>query len=88
MASPHQRDGNADETRTADKFHLQAGGRAHDRVQRHHTCQTAGNEHGDDDGARIGNAGIDGGRGADAERAHLITELGAPDQHPDEKTHD
>jgi hypothetical protein len=54
----HQRHRDADKAGTADEIHLQAGRRAHDRVERHHAGQRARQQHGDDDDARIGNAGI------------------------------
>ena len=88
MRAAHQRHGDADEAGAGDEVERDVVLVAHDRVQRHHAGERAGDQHGDDDDARLGDAGVARGLRAEAHGAHLVAELGAPDQHPDDEGHD
>jgi len=48
MLTPHQGDGDADETGAAGEFKLHALLVAHDRIERHHAGESTGNQHCDD----------------------------------------
>jgi hypothetical protein len=85
MRAAHQRHRDADEARPGDEIELQAVLVAHHRVERHHAGERARDHHGDDDDARLADAGIARRLGAVALGADLVAEPRAPDQHPDQK---
>ena len=85
MRTAHQRHRDADEAGARDEIELHAVLRTHDRVQRHHAGQRAGNQHGDDDDARFRNARIARRLGREAHGANLVAERRAPDQQPNEQ---
>ena len=88
MRAAHQRHRDADEAGAGDEIERDVVLVAHDRVERHHAGQRAGDHHGDDDDAAFRNAGIARRLRAEAQGADLVAELGAPDQQPDQEGHD
>ena len=88
MRAAHQRHRDADEAGAGDEIERHAVLVAHHRVERHHAGQRARDHHGDDDDAGLADAGIARRLRAVAHGAHLVAELGAPDQQPDQPGHD
>ena len=84
MRAAHQRHRDADEAGALHELDLQPLLVAHDRVQRHHAGERAGDQHGDDGDAVDRDAGIDRRGRVEADGADLVAEPRAPDQHVDE----
>ena len=85
VASPHQRDGDADEAEAAGEVEGQAVLRAQHHVQRDEAGERARDRHGEHDLARRRDAAIDRGRLVLADHAQRVAPARLPDEQPDQQ---